>query len=244
MRIVQIIKPKVFIFEGINNLPAHIQLQLVSIVELAAQNTDEEAKDKADALICSAQQIGQLLGLFPASIPIFNDENLHNIDFWDVFLTKLYTLKRLDTLQANLTHHEMIQFHSRHKYLIMAYSPVGYQYTGRLVASIKDSTDLVCCFNQYKACLMEILAVIPAKNTQVNALSHMQGYFKHKATKDEKKRLLWLINDYLAGNLPINRPLAMMQQLLIQYPDNYLSQQVIFEPYHHSSLIRELPYRW
>jgi len=241
---VQIIKPKVFIFEGINHLSANIHPQVNSMVEFVTNLTYERMQNKVNGIICSRQQLVKLQGLFPANIPILTDDKLQDIALWDCFLTKLYTIERLDGLYNDLTHHNMIQFHSCHKYLIMAYSPIGYQYTGRLVASIKSSTDLVCFFNQYKACLMEILAAVPAKNIEVNALSHMQGYFKHKATKDEKKRLLWLINDYLAGNLPLNRPLEMMKQLLVQYPDSYLMEQVIFEPYPNSCSIRELPYCW
>ncbi|MGJ7976116.1 YbgA family protein [Providencia hangzhouensis] len=240
----QIIKPKVFIFEGINHLPVNIHRQVSSMVEFMTNFSHEDRQNKVNGIICFGQQLPELQGLFPANIPILTSDKLQDTTFWDCFLTKLYTLQRLDGLYNELTHHNIIQFHSCHKYLIMAYSPVGYQYTGRLVASIKSSTDLVCFFNQYKACLMEILATVPARNTEVNALSHMQGYFKHKATKDEKKRLLWLINDYLAGNLPLNRPLEMMKQLLIQYPDNYLIEQVIFEPYPNSCSIRELPYCW
>ncbi|MBQ0533040.1 DUF1722 domain-containing protein [Providencia huaxiensis] len=240
----QIIKPKVFIFEGINHLPANIHQQVSSMIEFVTNFSHEDMQDKVNGIISSKQQFSELQGLFPASIPILTDDKLQNVVFWDCFLTKLYTIQRLNDLHHALTHHNIIQFHSCHKYLIMAYSPVGYQYTGRLVASIKSSTDLECFFNQYKACLMEILATVPARNIEVNALSHMQGYFKHKATKDEKKRLLWLINDYLAGNLPLNRPLAMMRQLLVQYPDNYLIEQVIFEPYPNCNSIREIPYCW
>nr|WP_282559102.1 YbgA family protein [Providencia heimbachae] len=124
----------------------------------------------------------------------------------------------------------------------MAYSPIGYQLTGKLVAELKKGDDLKLFFSQYKAHLMEIFGCLPSKNIQVNALSHMQGYFKRKASPDEKKHLLGLINDYREGSLPISQPLAMMQQLLTLYPDNYLSGQYYFEPYPNCEKLRKLPY--
>ncbi|HGN1707418.1 TPA: YbgA family protein [Providencia rettgeri] len=238
------IKPNVFIFERINQIPIKIQQQITPIMELMTNNVHEMVKDEVDGIIFPAQKGCQLIGLYPASIPILLSNKLQDIDSWDCFLTQLCVLQRLKNLYLNLTHSEVIQFHSRHKYLIMAYSPVGYKLTGRLVASIQKNGDLHGFFNHYKACLMEIFASIPARNIQVNALSHMQGYFKRKATKDEKKWLLSLINDYREGNLPISQPLAMMRQLLDQYPDGYLSEQHFFEPYPNCVAVREIPYRW
>lgn len=244
MERVQIIKPQVFIFEGINPIPAKMQNDIASIVESIINLSSVSYTDAVLGVICTPQNLSQLISLFPANIPILAGDKLQDIEHWDAFLTQLYTLQRLEYLQRNLTHHEIIQFHSRHKYLIMAYSPVGYQLTGRFVANIRKGSDLTLFFNQYKACLMEIFATVAPKNIQVNALSHMQGYFKHKATQDEKKRLLWLINDYREGNLSINRPLMMMQQLLQQYPDDYLQKQYFFEPYPNCDVLRESPYRW
>jgi uncharacterized protein YbgA (DUF1722 family) len=241
---VQIVKPQVFIFEGINHISAKMQDDIAPIVESITNLSRISYTSGALGVVCPTQSLSELIGLFPANIPILTEDKLQDIDHWDAFLTQLYTLQRLEYLQQQLTHHEIIQFHSRHKYLIMAYSPVGYQLTGRLVAGIRKGSDLTLFFNQYKACLMEIFATVAPKNIQVNALSHMQGYFKHKATQDEKKRLLWLINDYREGNLPINRPLMMMQQLLQQYPDSYLQEQYFFAPYPNCDVLRESPYRW
>ncbi|MGG4607701.1 YbgA family protein [Providencia sp. Me31A] len=236
-------KPSVFIFEGDNQIPINIQQQVIPIVKLMTHNVQEKVKDKAAGIIFPTQSAYQLIGLYPASIPILLSDKLQDIDSWDCFLTQLYVLQRLENLYLNLTHSEVIQFHSCHKYLIMAYSPVGYKFTGRLVASMQKNADLHVFFNYYKVCLMEIFASIPTRNIQVNALSHMQGYFKRKATKDEKKRLLWLINDYREGHLPISQPLTMMRQLLEQYPDNYLSKQYFFKPYPNCVTVREIPYR-
>lgn len=241
---VQIIKPQVFIFEGIHPISTKMQDDIAPIVESTTNLSRISCTDAVLGVVCPLQSLSKLIGLFPANIPILTGDKLQDIDHWDAFLTQLYTLQRLEYLQQQLTHHQIIQFHSRHKYLIMAYSPVGYQLTGRLVANIRKGSDLALFFNQYKACLMEIFTNVASKNIQVNALAHMQGYFKHKATQDEKKRLLWLINDYREGNLPINRPLMMMQQLLQQYPDNYLQGQYLFAPYPNCDVLRESPYRW
>ncbi len=130
MDIVQIMKPNIFVFEGVSHLPMKIQPWVEPIVEYLTADVVNSAHNRVDGIICAAQDRLQLAGLFPASIAVITDEQWHDVDYWDSFLTKLYVLQRLNNLCQHLTQAEIIQFHSRHKYLIMAYSPVGYQLTG------------------------------------------------------------------------------------------------------------------
>ncbi|QCJ71108.1 DUF1722 domain-containing protein [Providencia heimbachae] len=238
----QLMKPKIFIFDEITYPSSEIQQLTNSIAECFSPEKFKPTDYESVGLIYPNNQAQKVLAFFPASLPMIADVEWHDLQKLDHFFTQLYLLQRIEKLAQQLTHHEIILFHSRHKYLIMAYSPIGYQLTGKLVAELKKGDDLKLFFSQYKAHLMEIFGCLPSKNIQVNALSHMQGYFKRKASPDEKKHLLGLINDYREGSLPISQPLAMMQQLLTLYPDNYLSGQYYFEPYPNCEKLRKLPY--
>ncbi|UBX47869.1 YbgA family protein [Providencia alcalifaciens] len=238
----QLIKPKVLMLDGIAYPSSEIQPLTDSIVTCFSPEEFNQTDNESVGIIFPKHHAQRLLAFFPASLPVITDTEWQNVQQLDHFFTQLYLLQRIEILAQQLTHHGIILFHSQHKYLIMAYSPTGYQLTGKLVAGIKKGDDLKLFFAQYKASLMEIFALMPPKNIQVNALSHMQGYFKRRATRDEKKHLLALINDYRDGRIPINQPLLMMRQLLIQYPDSYLSEQYYFEPYPHCEQIRVLPY--
>lgn len=192
-------------------------------------------------VICNDTLREQLIEQLPENTPILTMNEWPNIEHLDRFLIQLYTGYRFTLLAKNLTHHQIIQFHSHHKYLLMAYSPKGYQFTGKLVAGIKKNSELGDFYSQYRTSILMILAQTPPRKLQVNAIQHIQGYFKNKATKDEKIRFGWLINDYQAGNLSINFPLSMVHQLLTQYPDSYLSEQYYLSPYPECEKIRKLP---
>ncbi|EKT61456.1 YbgA family protein [Providencia burhodogranariea] len=192
-------------------------------------------------VICDDTLQEQLIEQLPENTPILTVSEWRDIEHLDRFFIQLYTGYRFELLAANLTHHQIIQFHSHHKYLLMAYSPKGYQFTGKLVASIKKNSELGNFYLQYRTSILTILAKTPPRKLQVNAIQHMQGYFKNKATKDEKMRFGWLINDYQQGNLSVNFPLSMVKQLLSQYPDHYLSEQYYLSPYPECEKIRALP---
>ena len=243
----QLIKPKIILLGEINFPSENIQQLTASLLEIVPQDALIDNKFDAVGIICSHSVYLQKREYFPENMPILTDDEWQDPEHLDRFLIQIYTLLRLEQLSLHLTHHQIIQFHSRYKYLIMAYSPKGYQLTGKSVANISSSkrneiSELKSFFVQYKDLLLTIFAQTPPRSIQVNTLSHIQGYFKHKATKDEKKHLLYLISEYREGNISLNFPLEMLRQLLGQYPDNYLSTQYYFEPYPNCKQIRELPY--
>ncbi|ENZ4207082.1 MULTISPECIES: YbgA family protein [Providencia] len=199
-----------------------------------------EIKFAYQGVICDEGARQQLLEQLPENTPLLTTHEWSCPEHLDRFFIQLYTGYRLTQLAKNLTHHQIICFHSRHKYLLMAYSPKGYKATGKFVAGIQKNSELTEVYTQYRHQLLDILATTPARKLQVNALQHIQGYFKYKATRDEKVRLGWLINDYQAGYLSINNPLSMILQLLTQYPDSYISEQLYLSPYPGCEKIRAL----
>ncbi|MGJ3353631.1 YbgA family protein [Providencia sp. Je.9.19] len=243
----QLIKQKIILLGEINFPSEQVQQLTASFFELVPQDISVVGNEfDGVGIICSSGVYEQQRVSFPENMPILIDDEWQSPEHLDRFLIQIHTLLRLAQLSLHLTHHEIIQFHSRYKYLIMAYSPKGYQLTGKSVANISSKRNELSQLNnfliEYKTQLMTILSQTPARNIQINALSHIQGYFKHKATKDEKKHLLCLIDEYREGNISLNLPLAMLRQLLNQYPDNYLSAQYYFEPYPNCEQVRELPY--
>ena len=195
---------------------------------------------ECDGVICEDSLREQLIEKFDVNTPFLTTSEWQDIEHLDRFFIQLYTKNRFDVLANDLTSHRIITFHSKLKYLLMAYSPQGYQATGKMVASISQHYDLLEFYEQYREKILAILSQTPTRKLHVNAIQHIQGYFKHKATKDEKTRLGWLINDYLLGYLSINNPLSMILQLLTQYPDSYISEQYYLSPYPECRKVRAL----
>ncbi|MBN7828081.1 DUF1722 domain-containing protein, partial [Bowmanella dokdonensis] len=77
---------------------------------------------------------------------------------------------------ASLSVHALVKFHSRHKLLVMAYSPVLYRALGRLVAQAKGQEHTIA--QEYLALMMQALSKPTNRRKHTNVLMHMQGYFK------------------------------------------------------------------
>lgn len=82
----------------------------------------------------------------------------------------------------------MIKFHSRYKYLIMAYSQVAYRELGRDIANFSDAIPLEEVASKYQEKLMKAFSVAANREGQTNALMHMAGYFKRDLSSQQKKK--------------------------------------------------------
>lgn len=63
----------------------------------------------------------------------------------------------------------------------------------------------------------------------INAYQHIWGYFKDKATSEEKERFLNLLDFYKKGEVTKDQPLAYLKILLDKYPNDYLKNSTIFK---------------
>ena len=124
----------------------------------------------------------------------------------------------------------LVEFHTRHKYLIMAHSPAHYRSMGSLVARAGELPPKEL-HEQYAVLLMGALKLIatPAKNA--NVLQHMLGYFKKQLSSDEKQETMEVIELYRQGDFPLIVPVTLMNHYVRKYDQPYLREQVYLNPH-------------
>ncbi len=81
---------------------------------------------------------------------------------------------------------ELVDFHTRHKLLILSHSPIIYREMGRLVARAKEIV-LNESFELYQTLLMEALRLKATVKKHINVLEHMAGNYKKMLSPNEKK---------------------------------------------------------
>jgi uncharacterized protein YbgA (DUF1722 family) len=96
----------------------------------------------------------------------------------------------------------LVDFHSRHKLLIMAHSPKHYQALGQWVAQGKG-VSLDDLLNQYQEMLSSALRQKPTNKKNANVLQHILGYFKKDLAPDEKQEMLEGFENYVRGLVPL-----------------------------------------
>jgi len=129
----------------------------------------------------------------------------------------------------NFSYQAIVQFHSRHKYLLMAHSPKDYQELGRHVAHMKDIR--LDTFAQNYFCRLEKALSQPATpGRHANVLQHLAGYLRPKLDHQERQELERLIEDYRQGVHPLATPMQRLREHFALHPDGYIASQVYLYP--------------
>jgi uncharacterized protein YbgA (DUF1722 family) len=170
------------------------------------------------------------MDVFPL-IPVEDEGRLNDPEIRENFIERIFALKRWrETLARKESRGNLVDFHTRHKLLILSHHPRHYQAMGKLVAKAKDSP-LKELYQQYQALLMEALRLKTTPKKNSNVLMHMMGYFKEELSSDEKKELLEVIENYRQEVLPLIVPVTLMNHYVRKYDQPYLKEQVYLNPH-------------
>ena len=169
-------------------------------------------------------------------LPIEEDGRLNDPCLRENFISRVYCLNDFyasvgeESAAGTIDAGKFIAFHSRYKLTLMAHCPRMYKKLGRMVAQITEYPPEQF-YSEYRSGLMEAMSYRASRSNNTNVMMHIQGYFKKMLSKEEKRELVQVIQDYRLGQLPILVPLTLLKHYLLNYPNGYLKQQRYFEPY-------------
>ena len=164
-------------------------------------------------------------------LPVEDEGRLHDPELRENFIERIFTLKRWrEVLVKREKRGEVVDFHTRHKLLILSHSPKHYQTIGKLVARAKD-LPLKELYQQYQTLFIESLELKTTPKKNANVLQHMMGYFKEQLPSDEKKELLEVIGHYREGYIPLIVPITLINHYVRKYDQPYLKQQIYLNPH-------------
>lgn len=154
------------------------------------------------------------------------------------FIQRVYVLSRWRGLLAErLTKAKLIEFHARHKYMLMAHSPRDYQLLGRLIANL-STTGLRQQALEYISGVMQTLQRVATRKQHANVLEHLMGYVKAQLDSADKQEILQLIRGYQRGELPLIVPLTLLRHHFRRHPNPYIEQQYYLLPHPHELMLR------
>jgi len=123
-----------------------------------------------------------------------------------------------------------MDFHTRHKLLLLAHSPEHYREMGRVVAHSNESP-LEATLSHYQQLLLQSLRLKATPRKNANVLYHLLGYFKKDLSGDEKQELLDIIDHYRQGDLPLIVPVTLINHYVRKYEQAYLTEQYYLHPH-------------
>jgi len=164
-------------------------------------------------------------------IPVEDDGRLHDPQLRENFIERVFVFQRWkEFLKSGSPVKGLVEFHTRHKLLLMAHSQKHYSLLGKVVAQggkLKKDELLSSYINQ----LMDGLQLIATVKKNTNVLSHIAGYFKKHLGPDEKAELVQLIENYHKGLVPLIVPVTLIQHYVKKFDEPYLKKQYYLDPH-------------
>ena len=163
-------------------------------------------------------------------LPVEEEGRLANVTLFKNFLIRVFVYHDWKSLvQAGpLSKHGLIEFHTRHKYLLLSHNEGIYRKLGKLLAqSGKNNIEEIN--SEYIAMLMNGLKRLPTRSTHSNVLYHMAGFFKRSLSRGDKLELVQVIESYRLGKHALVAPVTLLMHYLRLNHSAFLAGQTYLE---------------
>lgn len=198
------------------------------LASLALLNYQVKLTHELDSPVLCGAIVDKLLATTIA-LPTLSANQLMAANLLVNYLVQVIAVARLNELQGTFKKAHLIDFHSRYKYLLLAYSQADYRQLGSYVAQINQLTPSHLL--EYRNLLLKVLAKGSTISNHVNTLKHIQGYFRCHLSALQKQQLIDLVSLYRTGKASLVTVLNELNHYLALYPNDYLSQQYYLSDY-------------
>lgn len=161
-------------------------------------------------------------------LPLIDSGRLLDVHERDNFLRRVMAYYRFRLLDGSIA--ALQDFHGRYKFLLYEYHQDHMRKLGKIAANseLKPTLEI---YEEYRQLFFHTLSYLPTVKNQVNAFSHLMGYFKDELNSEEKKIFSELLRDFHQGLLPYQVPLKMIHFFIKKYQHYYLLNQYFLDPY-------------
>lgn len=164
-------------------------------------------------------------------LPVEDEGRLHDPRLRENFIEAIFVLTRWREVRSERpSRGQLVDFHTRHKLLLLSHSPPHYREVGRLVARASE-LPLPDLYARYQTLLLLALGRKTTVKKNVNVLQHLLGFFKQQLSPDEKQELLELIENYRQEYVPLIVPVTLINHYVRKYDQAYLKSQYYLNPH-------------
>ena len=193
----------------------------------------------------NAPAVKRGVGMFTArlmqerpELPVEEEGRLTDPRLRENFVTRVFTMHRWQQMLADgLTAQDLVELHTRHKFLLQVHHESTYRELGRLIADI-GNRDLETCAAEYLQLFMRCLKHLADSGKHANVLMHIMGFVKEKLNADEKAELLDLIEAHRLEMVPVIVPITLLNHFLRRFPNDYIARQYYLAPHPRELMLR------
>ena len=171
-------------------------------------------------------------------LPVEEEGRLNDAMLRENFIQRVFVYYRWQqmTHQA-FTVSQLMEFHQRHKFILLAHNEEEYRKLGPLIASVTKA-NLQQIADEYLTRMMTCLKSRASRKRHSNVLMHVMGFLKNKIGSDDKQELIEILDSYRNGRVPLIVPITLMRHHLRRFPDEYISSQYYMSPYPEELMLR------
>ncbi|MCM8789276.1 MAG: DUF523 and DUF1722 domain-containing protein, partial [Candidatus Omnitrophica bacterium] len=163
--------------------------------------------------------------------PIEDELRLRDEEIRRHFLIRIFSISEMRYLEKNIRSiRQLIDFHTRYKYLLMLYNQSKLTQLGRIVAGYKKG-NLLSTVTDYSRIFYTVFERKPGIKKQVNVIQHIYGNFSEKLNQGEKRHFLDLVKKYSEGKVQYAVLLEMMKSFALRFNTEYILFQRYLNPY-------------
>jgi len=163
-------------------------------------------------------------------LPCEEEGRLNDPALRESFVERVFAFDRWRrTMKEGFTPARLVEFHTRHKLLLLSHSEIHYRAAGRLVADA-GRRDPATLAGEYLETLMEGMRRRATRRRHANVLQHLAGYLKRRVDSGDRQALAALIDEYRTGAIPLVVPIRLLRHHFRHAPDRYVEMQHYLEP--------------
>ncbi len=172
----------------------------------------------------------RLMANFP-DLPVEEEGRLGDPGLRANFVRRVCVMRRWKALcDEGLTVAGLIDFHARHKLILLSHCQRSYRQLGPLVASAR-ADNLQAVAGDYIHRFMQALARPATRGNHVNVLQHIRGYLKQELEAGDRAELNEAIEQYRTGQVPLTVPLTLLNHHFRRHPDPFIQRSWYMQPH-------------
>jgi uncharacterized protein YbgA (DUF1722 family)/uncharacterized protein YbbK (DUF523 family) len=171
-------------------------------------------------------------------LPVEDEGRLNDPVLRENFINRVYVYSRWkNLLDIGISKSALLDFHTRHKYLLLAHNQQAYRDLGRMLSSL-DKANLAELSQQYIRRVMAVLKQRASRKTHVNVMQHLLGFLRPKLDVNDRAEMLDTIKAYARGEYPLVVPITLLKHHFRCNPHPFVNRQVYLDPHPRAMMLR------
>ncbi|MAA63761.1 MAG: hypothetical protein CL581_03130 [Alteromonadaceae bacterium] len=164
-------------------------------------------------------------------MPVEEEGRLNDSHLCENFIERVFAYDDwMNLVESGLTPSALVDFHTRHKFQLMAHCNQTHQQLGRMIANLK-SAPIGEIGNEYIALFMAAMKKHIRRGAHANVMQHMMGFLRQALSSSDRQMMTEQIDAYRREEVPLVVPMTLLMMAQRRAPADYLSRQEYLSPY-------------